>query len=149
MILSFINILKVPQEMLKISGFTGFQHLPRDLANVNEWKTIFDPYNRYSLPLDFFPNITSFSYFLECQNPDLFSIFQLPTHFCWTVPSNLYSSMSGLDNLAKTCYQPIFWHCLGAVLQYLMIFCENPRYITKTNSENSNKIGDLFDIPVR
>ena len=45
MILSFINIHKVPQEMLKILGFAlGFQHLPRDLANVNEWKIMFDPY---------------------------------------------------------------------------------------------------------
>ena len=44
MILSFIN--KVPREMLKTSGFVlGFQHLPRDLANVNEWKIMFDPYN--------------------------------------------------------------------------------------------------------
>ena len=47
MILSFINIRKVPREMLKISRFAlGFQHLPRDLANVNEWKIIFDPYNK-------------------------------------------------------------------------------------------------------
>ena len=22
----------------------GFKHLPRDLANVNAWKTMFDPY---------------------------------------------------------------------------------------------------------
>ena len=22
----------------------GFQHLPRDLANVNAWKTMFDPF---------------------------------------------------------------------------------------------------------
>ena len=45
MILSFINICKVPREMLKTSGFAlGFQHLPRDLANVNEWKIMFDPY---------------------------------------------------------------------------------------------------------
>ena len=22
----------------------GFQHLPRDLANINEWKIMFDPY---------------------------------------------------------------------------------------------------------
>ena len=45
MILSFINIRKVPREMLKISGFAlGFQHLPRDPANVNEWKIMFDPY---------------------------------------------------------------------------------------------------------
>ena len=32
MILSFINIRKVPREMLK------------NLANVNEWKIMFDPY---------------------------------------------------------------------------------------------------------
>ena len=30
--------------MLKTSGFAlGFQHFPRDLANVNEWKIMFDP----------------------------------------------------------------------------------------------------------
>ena len=45
MILSFINIRKVPRKVLKTSGFAlGFQHLPRDLANVNEWKIMFDPY---------------------------------------------------------------------------------------------------------
>ena len=43
MILSYINIHKVPWEMLKTSGFfLGFQHLPRDLANVDEWKIMFD-----------------------------------------------------------------------------------------------------------
>ena len=41
MILSFINIRKVPWEMLKTEGF---QHLLRDLANVNEWKIMFYPY---------------------------------------------------------------------------------------------------------
>ena len=36
MILSFINIRKVPRKMLKTEGeVLGFQHLPRDLANVN------------------------------------------------------------------------------------------------------------------
>ena len=45
MILSFVNIRKVPREMLKTSGFAlGFQHLPRHLANVNEWKIMFDRY---------------------------------------------------------------------------------------------------------
>ena len=45
MILSFVNIRKVPREMLKTSGFAlGFQHLSRVLANVNEWKIMFDPY---------------------------------------------------------------------------------------------------------
>ena len=32
--------------MLKTAAFSlGFQHLPWDLANVNAWKTMFDPYN--------------------------------------------------------------------------------------------------------
>ena len=45
MILSFINICKVPREVLKTEGEAalGFQHFPRDLANVNEWKIMFDP----------------------------------------------------------------------------------------------------------
>ena len=35
----FINIRKVPREGLKTEGETrGFQHLPRDLSNVNEWQ---------------------------------------------------------------------------------------------------------------
>ena len=37
MILSFINIRKVTREA------HGFQHFPRDLANVNEWEIMFDP----------------------------------------------------------------------------------------------------------
>ena len=44
MILSFINIRKDPREVLKTSGFVlGYQHFPRDLAYVDEWKIIFDP----------------------------------------------------------------------------------------------------------
>ena len=40
-----INIQQVPWEVLKTeaSGL-GFQHLPWDLANVNAWKSMFDPY---------------------------------------------------------------------------------------------------------
>ena len=35
---------KVPREVLKTLGFVlGFQHFPRDLADVNEWKIMFDP----------------------------------------------------------------------------------------------------------
>ena len=50
MILLFIYIPKVPREMLKTLGFAlGFQHLPRDLANVNEWKIMFDPYTNEDL----------------------------------------------------------------------------------------------------
>ena len=45
MILSFINIRQVPREVLRTSDYAlGFQHSPRDLANVNEWKAMFDPY---------------------------------------------------------------------------------------------------------
>ena len=44
MIVSFISIREVPREVLKTSGFAlGFHHFPRDLANVNEWKLMFDP----------------------------------------------------------------------------------------------------------
>ena len=39
MLLSFINIRKVPRDVLKTEGF--FQHLLRDLANVNEWKIVY------------------------------------------------------------------------------------------------------------
>ena len=41
-----INIRQVPREVLKTAASgLGFQHLPRDLANVNVWKTMFGPYN--------------------------------------------------------------------------------------------------------
>ena len=43
MILSFINIRKGHREMLKTSG-GDVENLPWDLANVNEWKIMFDPY---------------------------------------------------------------------------------------------------------
>ena len=41
MVFQCINIRQVPLEVFGL----GFQHLPRDLANVNAWKTMFDPYN--------------------------------------------------------------------------------------------------------
>ena len=45
MIFQYINVCPVPREMLKTSAYgLGFQQLPRDLANVNAWKTMFDPY---------------------------------------------------------------------------------------------------------
>ena len=46
MVFQCINSRQVPREMLKTAAFgLGFQHLPWDLANVNAWKTMFDPYN--------------------------------------------------------------------------------------------------------
>ena len=45
MVLQCINIRQVPREVLKTAASgLGFQHLPRDLANVNAWKPMFDPY---------------------------------------------------------------------------------------------------------
>ena len=45
MVFQCINICQVPWEVLKTAAFgLGFQHVPRDLANVNAWKTMFDPY---------------------------------------------------------------------------------------------------------
>ena len=45
MVFQCINIRQVPWEVLKTAAFgLGFQHLPRDLAEVNTWKTMFDPY---------------------------------------------------------------------------------------------------------
>ena len=45
MVFQCINIRQVPWEVLKTAASgLGFQHLPRDLANVNVWKTMFDPY---------------------------------------------------------------------------------------------------------
>ena len=44
---SCINIRQVPWEVLKTEAEAeglGFQHLPWDLANINSWKTMFDPY---------------------------------------------------------------------------------------------------------
>ena len=41
-----INIRQVPREVLKTAASgLGFQNLPGDLANVNAWKTMFDPYS--------------------------------------------------------------------------------------------------------
>ena len=67
MILSFINIRKVPREMLKTSGFDlGFQHLPRDLANVYERKIMFDPYNIFNSHYkELFKKLYSFSTFFD------------------------------------------------------------------------------------
>ena len=46
MVFQCINICQVAWEVMKTAAKgRGFQHLPRDLANVNAWKTMFDPYN--------------------------------------------------------------------------------------------------------
>ena len=46
MFFQYINIRQVSWEVLKTAASgLSFQHLPRDLANVNAWKTMFDPFN--------------------------------------------------------------------------------------------------------
>ena len=53
-------------------------------------------------------------------------LFHFPTpNFCRTGTRRTYVHPFELDYWAKTRYQPIFRHCLGAVLQYLAIFYEN------------------------
>ena len=52
--------------------------------------------------------------------------FHFPTpNFCRTGTRRTYVHPFDLDYWAKTRYQPVFRHCLGAVLQYLAIFYEN------------------------
>ena len=43
MILSFINIGRVLGRLKTEGEARGFQHFPRDLTNINEWKIMFDP----------------------------------------------------------------------------------------------------------
>ena len=94
----------------------------------------------------YFSNITSFSYFLDRQNPVFFFPFPTP-NFCRTGTRRTYVHPFDRDYWAKTRYQPIFRHCLGAVLQYLTIFYENLHYleIWAENRENFNKVGDVLD----
>ena len=52
MVFQYINIRQVPWEVLKTAAFgLGFQHLPRDLANVNARKTMSDSYVKPSIYL--------------------------------------------------------------------------------------------------
>ena len=46
MVFQCINIHQVPWEVLKTAAFgLVFQHLLQDVANVNVWKTMFDPFS--------------------------------------------------------------------------------------------------------
>ena len=59
MVFQCINIRQVPREVLKTAASSlGFQHLPRDLANVNAWKIMFDPY------IDAYPAIFWFHFWI-------------------------------------------------------------------------------------
>ena len=44
MVFQCINIRQVPWEVLKTAASgLAFQHVSRDLANVNAWENMFDP----------------------------------------------------------------------------------------------------------
>ena len=70
------NIRKVPRELLKTEGFRkvprelalGFQHLPRDLVNVNEWKIMFDPYieKYFNIKLILYIPVVNLTLTLQC-----------------------------------------------------------------------------------
>ena len=81
-------------------------------------------HNRYCLPLEFFfPILPVLATFWIAKTP---IFFHFPTpNFCRTGTRRTYVHPFYRDYWAKTGYQPIFRHCLGAVLQYLAIFYEN------------------------
>ena len=100
MVFQCINIRQVPREVLKTAASgPGFQHLPRDLANVNAWKIMFDPYNDMLykagraplLKVDFWlksklknkkrTNIIN-SYYMEIWTNNLYGLFILMTRTC-------------------------------------------------------------------
>ena len=64
MVFQCINIRQVPWEVLKTAAFgLGFHNIPRDLANVNACKTMFDPYiivSRFNNMLALFSEDTIF-----------------------------------------------------------------------------------------
>ena len=65
MILSFINIRKVPRE----GCFAlGFQHFPLDLVDVFEWKIMFDPSNNNTIQYKVVYSGTNNKVFLALQD---------------------------------------------------------------------------------
>ena len=71
----------------------------------------------------FFPILPVLATFWIAKTP---IFFHFPTpNFCRTGTRRTYVQPFDRDYWAKTRYQPIFRHCLCAVLQYLAIFYEN------------------------
>ena len=76
MVFECINICQVPWEVLKTEAEgLGFQHLPRDLANVNECKTMFDPYIMFL----FFQEM---KLTISCESPEVFRSFLAHQSHC-------------------------------------------------------------------
>ena len=103
-------------------------------------------HNRYCLPLEFFSNITSFSYFLYRQNPDFFPFSNsqfLPNRY----PSNLCSPIRpwllGLNTLSAH-ISALFGCCFTISSDFLWKSALNPEIWAETR-ENFNKVGDVSD----
>ena len=92
MVFQCINIRQVPWERLKTAASgLGFQHLPQDLANVNAWKTMFDPYNVTSKDRD------------------------QPVHLPSIGWALVYAFLDSLEAVEGTCSQQRLWsNCLDA-----------------------------------
>ena len=94
----------------------------------------------------FFSNITSFSYFLGCQNPNFFSIFQLPI-FAEMYRPNLCSPMSTLITGPKYAISPhisaLFGCCFTISSNFLWKICTKSRNLG-WKQENLNKIGNVL-----
>ena len=69
MVFQCINIRQVPWEVLKTAAFgLGFQHLPRDLANVYAWKTMFALYINHTYNVQstlFIPTLDTMTKFIN------------------------------------------------------------------------------------
>ena len=77
----------------------------------------------------FFSNITSFNYFLDCQDPRFFSIFQLPI-FAEPYPSNLCLPMSVNVTGLKHTISPYFgmvWVLFYNISGFSMKICTKSR----------------------
>ena len=67
------NIRQVPWEVLKTAASgLGFQYLPRDLANVNALKTMFDPYYKEEIKDNDISHISKMRSYCICQHQSQF-----------------------------------------------------------------------------
>ena len=61
----------------------GFQHIPRDLVNVNAWKTMFDPYIVYLVIKNIWGGNLLYELEVLASNPlDLWIFFFVPSQSC-------------------------------------------------------------------
>ena len=103
-------------------------------------------HNRLLLPLDFFSNITSFSYFLDCQNPDFFPFSNsqfLPNRTRQTYVHQCEWMLLGYNTLSAH-ISALLWCCCTISSDFLWKSALNLE-IYAENSKNFNKIGNVLD----